>query len=97
MTSRGQEQQLFAIQVADHIRQLGLRLPALTLLEAGRPLAFVAGQMLWLTQPALALIVPREHLSQSAELLEDPAAVDMLIKLLDVERSDDPGGVSWTE
>ena len=96
MTSRGPEQQAFVNQVADRIRQLGFRLPALAVLEAGRPLAFVAGQLLWLTQPALALVMPRELLSQTAELLEDPEAVNSLVKLLDVERSEDTGGAKWT-
>lgn len=96
MTSRGPEQQAFVNQVADRIQQLGFQLPALAILEAGRPLAFVAGQFLWLTQPALALVVPRERLSQTAELLEDPEAVDSLVKLLDEERSKDAGGANWT-
>jgi hypothetical protein len=96
MTSRGREQQAFAYQVADRIRQLGFRLPVLTVLEAGRPLTFVAGQMLWLTQPALALVMPRDVLSQTAELLEDPEAVNSLIELLDGERSEDAGEARWT-
>ena len=87
MTSRGREHQPFVKQIADRIWRLGLRLPALTVLEAGRPFAFVAGQALWITQPALALVVPRDLLSQTAELLEDPEAVNSLIKLLSVDQA----------
>ena len=91
MTSRGREKQWFAIQAADRIRQLGLQLPAQIVLEAGRPLAFVAGQLLWLAQPALSLMAPRDELAKAAELLEDPEGVSALIELLGREQNDPAG------
>lgn len=92
MTSRGRDRQGSVIQIADRIRQHGLALPAVALLEAGRPLAFVAGQLVWLTQPFLSLIVPRHELTEAAELLEDPESMSALIELLGREPGD-MGGV----
>lgn len=92
MTSRGPEKQVLAIKVADQIRQLGLQLPALVVLEAGRPLAFVAGQLLWLAQPMLALFLTRGEVSRAAELLEDPESVQSIIELLGRENGDQVGG-----
>jgi hypothetical protein len=96
MTSRGREQHDFASQVADRLRQLGLRQPALTALEIGRPFAFVAGQLLWLAQPLLGLLTPRDTLSQLAELLEEPESVGMLIESLGREHGDGTGEAEWT-
>jgi hypothetical protein len=92
MTSRGPDKQDLAINVADRLRQLGLQLPALVVLEAGRPLAFVAGQLLWLAQPMLALLLPRSEVSRAAELLEDPESVQSMIDRLGPEQSDRVGG-----
>ncbi len=93
MTSREREKQDLAIEVTDRLRQLGLQLPALIVLEAGRPLAFVAGQLLWLAQPMLALFLSRSEVSRAAELLEDPESVQSIIDLLGPEQSDQVGGV----
>ena len=81
MTSRREEQGI-VFQAADRIRQLGLHLPAQLVLEAGRPLAFVAGQFVWLAQPFLGLLMPRAELARVAEMLEDPESVGALIELL---------------
>lgn len=96
MTSRGRAQKTFVLQVAERIRHLGFRRPSLTILEAGRPLAFVAGQLVWLSQPVLALVMPRDLLSRTAELLEDPQALDSLIELLGEEKGEGAGGARWT-
>ena len=85
MTSRGRERQNSVVQVADRIRRLGLELPAVTLLEAGRPLALVAAQLVWLTQPFLSLLMPSRDLAETAELLEDPESVGALIEALSRE------------
>lgn len=82
MTSRGRDRQGAVIQVADRIRRLGLASPAAELLEAGRPLAFVAAQMVWLSQPVLALVLPSREVADAARLLEDPESVSALIDLL---------------
>ncbi len=70
----------------DHIvtslKQRGLNAAALTLLEAGRPLAFVGSQLLWLAQPALVLLWPGAQVHRFAQLMEDPAAINGLMERL---------------
>jgi hypothetical protein len=73
----------FLEQVADEICARRLRLPALIALEAGRPLAFVGGQLLWICQPALSLFLSSNMLGNAARLLEDPDAVSALIESLE--------------
>lgn len=72
-------------QLARQIAQRGLRTPALVALEAGRPLAFVAGQLLWVAQPALSLLWPRQEVGRVARLLETPDGWEKLIHCLERE------------
>lgn len=74
-------------QIADQICRRGWRTPALIALEAGRPLTFVIGQLLWVAQPALSLAIPSQKIRQTAHLLEEPAAVNQLIACLDTHES----------
>jgi hypothetical protein len=83
MTCQNAHNELLAGRLAATIRRRGWRLPALIALEAGRPLAFVGGQLLWVAQPALSLILPHDTVGDFAAMLEDPAALDDLIALLD--------------
>ena len=92
MTSRGFESDSFATQFAERLRQYGLQQPAQVALEVGRPLAFVAGQLLWVTQPLLGLLMPRSTVSQVAGLLENPDSLETLITLLGSEDVDRKGG-----
>jgi hypothetical protein len=85
MTSREVVDQVFIRRVAQLLRQNGMGQPALVGLEAGRPLAFVGGQLIWLIQPMLNLILPAEDVGKLACLLEEPEAIDKLIGLLDEE------------
>jgi len=73
----------FLEQVVSFVRERGLRLPLLLMLQAGRPLAFLGGQFLWIAQPALSLILPGQWLHQTAQLLEEPEAVEALIVRLE--------------
>ena len=70
-------------QIADAICDHGLRLPALVGLEAGRPLSLIGGQVLWLLQPVLGLVISREMVGRVAKMLEEPAAVEELIGKLE--------------
>lgn len=69
--------------VADGLQRWGLRLPALILLEAGRPLAFPAGQLVWVAQPALSLFISGQTIERLAHFLEEPANLDSLITYLE--------------
>lgn len=73
----------FLEQAANVLGEWGLRLPALIALEVGRPLAFFGGQLIWVAQPALSLILPAQVVRQAARLLEEPAAIDALIARLE--------------
>lgn len=85
MTQQHLDQANFIQQSADAIIRRGWRGPVLVLLEAGRPLAFVGGQLLWLMQPLAALVGSTQRLQQTAHLLEDATAVDALIARLEEE------------
>ena len=77
------EQENFLDQMSEMISQQGFRVPALVILEAGRPLTFLGGQLLWLLQPALSLLLPTQKISQAAQLLENPEMVNELIVRLE--------------
>ena len=79
MTSREMEKQHLISHTANALCDRGLGSTALIALEAGRPLAFLVGQLLWVLQPTIGLLVPGEGLAQIAAILEDPEAVDHLI------------------
>lgn len=81
------ENQAFISQLADNICRWGLQVPVLVGLEAGRPLAFLGGQLLWVSKPALALFFSGNSVSRLAELLEEPAAVEALIATLEARES----------
>jgi hypothetical protein len=83
MTNRGLDNEEFVVQVADALCTRGLRLPALVGLEAGRPLSLIGGQVLWLLQPLLGLVVSRDMIGHAAQLLEEPEALDELIGQLE--------------
>jgi hypothetical protein len=69
-------------RLSRQLDRLGLVAPALLLLEAHRPLAFLAGQALRVASPLLG----GEPVDGYADLLEDPAAVEALMQRL--ERAD---------
>ena len=83
MTSRGVEGDRYLNQVADKICLYGLQGPILIGLEAGRPLSFLAGQLIWICQPILRMVVSAEKIKKTALLLEDEKAIDHLINLLE--------------
>jgi len=95
MTSREPELHLYASRVANQLRQRHLELPASILLEAGRPLALVVSQLLWLAQPMMGLLMPHRDVSKAAELLENPESVALLLELLSHEQRDQAADTKW--
>ncbi len=87
MTQFTPEQDVFLDQLADVVQRYGLRGPALMVLDAGRPLTFLGGQMLWLLQPALSLLVPGKQVAQLAHVLEKPEAVLALVTRLETNEA----------
>jgi hypothetical protein len=72
----------FVARTAVFIQRRGWTAPALVLLEVGTPLAFIGGQLIWLAQPLLSLVLPTANLDQAARLLETPAALETLYQQL---------------
>lgn len=72
----------------DFTRQIaaqGLAPFALFVLEAGRPLAFVIAQLIWIAQPVFRIVWKPQQLAQWAHFLEEPGNIDLLIKELESE------------
>ena len=82
-SSRGLGNEVVANQLADAVHRHGLQMPALIALEAGRPLSFLFGQFLWITQPVLGLFFTRDSINELAILFEDPASIELLIEKLE--------------
>ena len=78
-----QSPQETAARVAAAVQRWGLRLPALLTLDAGRPLAFLGAQSLYIAEPILKLLLPQPIINQLAQLLETPDGVEMLIEQLE--------------
>ena len=81
------EQDTMIRQFADTLTRRGLGEIALVALQAGQPLSFLGGQLLWVAQPALSIVFPSQKLAQVAHLLEEPAAVQSLIACLQSEEA----------
>lgn len=73
----------FAEKVANKIIDLGLAAPAILLLEAHKPLAFLGSQLLLIAQPTLDIFLPQTLTRNSADLLADPRQVEHLITCLE--------------
>ncbi len=78
---------VFVKEVAAALNRWGLQAPARLFLEAGHPVTFLSGQLLWLAQPALSLLLPSQTVRQAAYLLEEPDAIQALVAQLEVEEA----------
>jgi hypothetical protein len=83
------DQDTFLRGLAGELASRGLRLPASIVLAAGRPLAFLLGQAMWVFQPAASLFWSRGQITALANLLEDELALARLQEYLSRE---DPNG-----
>ena len=81
------EQEKLVNDFADALSRRGLRDLALLILQAGQPLSFIGGQLLWMAQPALAIVLPKHQVAQVAHLLEEPSAVESLITRLEADEA----------
>jgi hypothetical protein len=71
---------------AEKIRQMGLATPALLLLEAHKPLSFIAGQFILISQPVLNLFFSAAVIDKVVVLLSDRAYLEDLIVALERDR-----------
>lgn len=77
------KQNLFVEQVAQKIFDIGLATPAILLLEAHKPLAFLASQLLLIAQPTLNLFFSPPTTENYINLLAEEAQLEQLISRLE--------------
>jgi hypothetical protein len=75
----------FVQKVADKIIDLRLTMPAVLLLEAHKPLAFLGSQLLLVAQPTFDIFFPKNFIGNLAELLAEPHQLEQLIRRLETE------------
>jgi hypothetical protein len=76
---------IFIQQLAKKITALGLTGPAILLLEANKPLAFVGSQLLLVAQPTLDIFFAPHLTRQTIDLFADPEQVEQLIVTLQTQ------------
>lgn len=77
------DQVTFVGRIAQKLADLGLAAPAILLLEAHKPLAFIGSQCLLVAQPTLNLFISPHFTQGLVDLLADPIQVDQLIAHLE--------------
>ncbi|MCB0193282.1 MAG: hypothetical protein KDJ65_15155 [Anaerolineae bacterium] len=75
----------FAEKVANKIFNLGLTAPAIFLLEAHKPLAFLGSQLLLIGQPVLNIFLSHHLTSNAVTLFENPEHLETLITHLETK------------
>ena len=81
-------QNTFIEKVADKISELGLAGPAILLLEANKPLAFIGSQLLLVAQPTLNLFLSPSFTQNTIVLLADSRQLEQLINGLEIRTTD---------
>jgi len=80
----------FIDRVTERIHELGLTTPAILLLEAHKPLAFVGSQLVLVAQPILDIFLPQHVIRNTVDLLADPEQLDQLIGRLETSVTSPP-------
>ncbi len=75
----------FIEQLAEKINQTGLTMPAVLLLEAHKPIAFLASQLLLVAQPSLNLFISPTLTQELTHLLAEEAQLEQLITTLEMK------------
>jgi hypothetical protein len=70
-------------ELAERISSLGLRTPAIILLESNKRLGFLIGQALLLFQPFLGFLMGEEKVKLYVKLLEERDNVERLLRRLE--------------
>jgi hypothetical protein len=73
----------FVQKIADKIVDLKLTVPAILLLEAHKPLAFLGSQLLLIAQPTFDIFFPKNVTGALVELLAEPEQLEQLIRRLE--------------
>jgi hypothetical protein len=77
----------FVEKAANKITDLGLGTPAILLLEAHKPLAFISSQLLLVAQPTFDIFFPQNLTRNIADLLADSDQLEQLITTLEARAS----------
>ena len=77
----------FVEELANKITDLGLTAPAILLLEAHKPLAFIGSQLLLIAQPTLDIFLPGNLVGHTANLLANPDQLEDLITRLEMSNA----------
>ena len=80
----------FVEELANKIIDLRLTAPAILLLEAHKPLAFVGSQLLLIAQPTLGILLPKNLVENTANLLANPDQLETLITRLETNSAAPP-------
>ena len=75
----------FVEKVANKIFNLGLTDPAILLLEAHKPLAFLGSQLLLISQPILNIFLSQQLTNNAITLFENPEQLETLITQLEAK------------
>ena len=78
---------IFIRRVADRIHQSGLVTPAVFFLELTKPLALIGSHVMIFFGPIINAFINTEGYYKAAELFEEPANVELLIK--EIEKLED--------
>ena len=74
---------LFIKTWTDKIKQLGLSTPAILLLEAHKPLSFVASQFLLISEPFLNVFLPTQFTNNAVNLFSERSNLNLFIQKLE--------------
>ena len=77
------ESNAFIEKATKKITDLGLTSPAILLLEAHKPLAFIGSQLLLIAQPTLDIFLPQNLIHNTSNLLANPDQLEELITRLE--------------
>jgi hypothetical protein len=86
------KQDAFIKEFADKIAALGLTGPAVLLLEANKPLAFIGSQLLLVAQPTLDIFLSKNFTQNVVDLLADSEQLEQLITNLETKAKQKPAG-----
>jgi hypothetical protein len=84
------DQDSFIEKIADKIAGLGVTGPAILLLEAHKPLAFISSQLLLVAQPTLDIFVPQNLTRHTINMLADSDQLEQLITKLETKTKQKP-------
>jgi hypothetical protein len=69
--------------IAEKIDKYGMGTPAIVFLEAGRPLSFIGGSIMWGAAPFLNIFVNDQYTREIALFLEDRKNIEILIQKIE--------------